>query len=557
MVKEIDELTEEDWSLYRIVSTPAIFSEFVRSTELSPFRLWPKQVTEMNREDLHIKRIQARDLGKSITAMDQVNSKLVQYDGIDGIALVGTRSDQNLQPIFERLIALYERNRFLKFFLRAGDRAVDRKNHEIRLINNAIIKGRIQGKDGQGFNTVHPDIIAWLDEAQLLDDSAIEEFWGMVNATLPILASGVPNGVRTSWAYRIDTDKNEGFAGGHMTRLDDPRVTPEFLEGLKRTYGGETSNGYRQKVMGEWGADARMTFDIDRITHDMPLGPTESRGKAPPYYRSIVIDEKDLVSYSQDEWLGEIATRFMLRPDMPPRSLIYISADHGDTRSPTTGYVHFFDTKERCWRQYLRFLLYGMQAPHQADVFHYLSKELNRLFGVQPLIGFDTTGGGGRGVASILENMKERIIWANVSQKVTFGERLENDLEYQARLDKDPYSGEERQMVNIELPLRQIAIPHILIPNLYSGFIRIVEQEELWKQLAGTTDHEDKQGTTGRRVFETDYSHDGDPYYNHDLSSFEVFAAMILAEGGKKVEEQDFEAWIEDYGIEWGDSAYA
>ncbi len=504
----------------------------------------------MNREEPHKKRIQARFLGKSITAMDEVNSRLLMFDGDEGIALIGTRSDLNLQPIFERIVALYERNRLMKFFLQS-DRAIDRKNHEVRLVNNAIIKGRIQGKDGQGFNTVHPDIIAWIDEAQLLDDSAVEEFYGMVSPSLPILASGVPNGVRTSWAYRIDNDKDEGYVGGHMTRLDDPTMTEEFKEGLKRAYGGENSNGYRQKVLGEWGADSRMTFDIDRITHDLPILP-DRKPTAPSYYQNIVVDEKDYMGYEQAEWLSEVAAKFMIRDDMPPRNLIYIAADHGDTASPTTGYVHFFDTKEKCWRQYLRFRLYGMQAPHQADVFHWLSQEFERRFGVKPLVGLDTTGGGGRGVASILQTMKQRVIWANVSEKVSFAERLENDMEYKARLEKEPYSGEERRMVNIELPLRQIAIPQVLIPNLYNGFIRLVEQEELWKQFAATTDHEDKSNQTGRRVFETDYSHDGDPYYNHDLSAFEVFASMILFEGGKKEdEEEEFDAWIEDYKVDW------
>jgi hypothetical protein len=264
-------LSDEDWALYRVVHTPAIFSEFVRSTPNEPFKLWPKQIREINREGLHKKRIQARFLGKSITVMDEFNSAVIQYDGEDGTALMGTRADQNIQPIFEKLVSLYERNHFLRFFINPGDRAVDRKNHEIRLRNNAIIKGRIQGKDGQGFNTVHPNIGAWLDEVQLLDDSAVGEFYGMINAGLPVWASGVPNGVRTSWAYRIDTDPAEGFVGGNMTRLDDPGMTEEFLESLKRAYGGETSNMYRQKVLGEWGADARMTFDLERITHDMPL----------------------------------------------------------------------------------------------------------------------------------------------------------------------------------------------------------------------------------------------------------------------------------------------
>lgn len=544
MAELITHLSEDDWCLYRTVSTPALLSEFVRSVPSEPFRLWPKQRREMNREGVHKKRIQGRDLGKSITVMDEFIAATLMYDGSeDGVALVGTRADPNLQPIFEKMIAMFERNHFLKFFLRPGDRAVDRKNHEIRLATNATIKGRIQGKDGQGFNTVHPNIGAWLDEVQLLDDSAIGEFYGMINAGLPVWASGVPNGVRTSWAYRIDSDPKEGFVGGNMTRLDDPRITPEFVEKLKTAYGGETSNMYRQKVLGEWGADARMTFDLDRIEHDLPLKAGD-RPKAPPWYHSLIIEAKDFD-------IDLLAAKFALRDDMPPRSKIYISADHGQTASPTTGYVHFYDIKENCWRQYLRFLVYGMQAPQQAEVFHFLAKELERLFSIRPTIGLDTTGQGGQAVAALLEDMGNSVIWANVSEKVVFGERLEKDEEMRERLEKDPFSTPSRLLVPVEMPLRQVAIPHVLLPALYSGKVRVVEQEELWKQFGATTDHEDKVGKY--RVYETDWSHDGSPNYNHDLSSFEVFAAMlhqdVTAVGPPEFEE----VWMMEYPISWGE----
>lgn len=537
-------LSKEDWCLYRIVTTPAIFSEFVRSNSREQFRLWPKQIHEVNMESLHKKRFQARDLGKSITVMDEFNSAVLLYEGDDGTALIGTRSDLNLQPIFEKIIALFERNHFLKFFLKQDGRAVDRKNHEIRLLNNAVIKGRIQGKDGQGFNTVHPDIAAWIDEAQLLDDAAVGEFYGMINAGLPVWASGVPNGVRTSWAYRLDNDKAEGFAGGNMTRLDDPRVTPEFIEALKRAYGGETSNMYRQKVMGEWGADARMTFDLDRITHDLPLKPGESP-KQPPYYRSLHIEAKDY-------WPDMLASTFAFRADMPKARAIYIAADHGQTGSPTTAYIHFFDLKEGCWRQFTCFRLYGMQALQQAEVFHFVKTELGRIYpNVEPIIGLDTTGQGGQAVASLLEEMGDRVVWANVSENVKHAERLETDEEMRERFAKDPFPLPNRQLVPVEMKLRQVAIPHVLLPNLYSGNIRVVEEEILWKQLGSTTDHEDKIGRS--RIYETDFSYEGKQDYNHDVSAFEVFAAMlhfidINTEGPPQFED----LWIEEVDIGWG-----
>jgi hypothetical protein len=78
----------------------------------------------------------------------------------------------------------------------------------------------------------------------------------------------------------------------------------------------------------------------------------------------------------------------------------------------------------------------------------------------------------------------------------------------------------------------------------------VVEQEELWKQFGGTIDHEDKTGKY--RVFETDYNHDGNPNYNHDLSSFEVFASMILMRFEEKPVAQETQLWIEEYPVVWG-----
>lgn len=545
MAQEKHVLTQNDWALFRVVNTESTYSEFVRYYDIEegePFRLWPKQIREMNREALHKKRIQGRYLGKSITCMDEFTRRVVLYSGQDGTALFGTRAQPNIQPIFDKMVSMFERNHFLNFFLIPGNRSVDRKNFEIRLRHNAIIKGRIQGKDGQGFNTVHPNIIAWLDEAQYISDSAIAEFYGMVSANLPLLASGVPNGVRTSWAFHIDTDPDSDFQGGSMTRLDDPRMTPEFHEALKRAYGGENSNLYRQKVLGEWGADARMTFDIERIEHDMPLKKDE-RPRAPSWYRTVILDSR---TYSVET----LPQTFAFRKDMPEAEHIWIAADHGQTGSPTTAYVHFYDKKEDCWRQYIRFLLYGMHVHPQSEIFHYVATELGRIYGKEVVIGLDTTGQGGQAVASVLEEMGHRVIWSNVAENVVFGDRLETDEEMQARFKKDPFSGTERQLVKMEMPLRQVAIPQALIPAMYSGALRVVEDKDIWEQLNGTVDYEDAIGKY--RKYETDYSKDGNPKYNHDLSAFEVFGAMLHREEFAPGEPKGEDIWSMEIDIGWG-----
>lgn len=542
-------LASSDTKVWRLINfNPAGFSEFMRSNSRERFRLWPKQVREMNREDQKKKRIQARRLGKSINCADEFITDILSYRGSElGIALVGARGQPTLQFIFEQwLIAPFQRNTFLKFFLEPGDRGVDRKNYEIRLRDGSTIKGRIQGKDGQGFNTVHPNIAAWFDEVQLLSDEAVAEIYGMLSSDQKVLASGVPNGVRSSWAYRIDNNPKMGFVGDRMTRLDDPNTTEDDIEGWKLAYGGEHTSGYMQKVLGLWGSSSAMTFDVDRITADMPFKEDEFP-KLPPYYAAREVDAKD---YTNIEGLP---LQLMIPNDMPKTAnRIYIHADHGISPSPTTIYVSFFDAKEgsRCWRQFMRILLFGMQTQSQVDVFHFLADTLEHMFKIKPVIGIDTTGQGGQAVMSYLEDMGHPVVWANLSENVDFGTRVENDEEYMVRMKKNPFDNPARLPVMMKAPLKQIAIPH-LKKVLYSGELRLVNQPELWKQIENTTDSELPNQA---RKYVTDYGgpEGNQPGYNHDLQAFEVLGAMLHRDIMAPEIDLYTEMWSEPFDVQWG-----
>ena len=516
-------LTEDDIALYEIVTNRAVFGEFVRSSPEAPpdkqWKWWPKQIREMNREDPHKKRFQGRNLGKTLTCMDEMNSMVLLYDGLEnGMALIGTRAQPNMQPIFEAQASLWQYNRFLKHFLNPDPkRAVDRKSLEIRLFRNSevIIKGRIQGKDGQGFNTVHPNICAWIDEAQFIDQKAIAEFYGMISGELPLLASGVPNGWRMSWAYQIDNEPAWGFVGDKVTRLEDPRATPEWIESLARTYGGVGSNLYKQKVLGEWGAATTMTFNMDLITFDLEHSPPV----LPDWYHTAIIDAGNY--HNRVDLYG----LFGLKEWLPIKRIgeVLIHADHGISGSPTTGYVSFFDAEEHCWRQLLRFLAYGMQQTEQVEIFDFLANELTRITGKTPWIGLDVTNYGGLAVASVLEEKGHSVHRAHFSEKVKFEKRPENQEEINKRLEKDPWGSSDPKWVDQEVPLKQVAIP-VLIREMYSGKLRVVADDDIVAQLNATTNTE---GQNQQQKYETDYTKDESPMYNHDLQAFEVLGAML------------------------------
>lgn len=532
-----------------------VFSEFIRRSDRVPedrqFRLWDgpegkesAQIREMCREDVRKKRFQGRDLGKSITMMDEFNSMVLLYNGWeDGVALMGTRASINLNPIFEKQVALWTRNRFLsKFLISDSRRAVDMREHQIRLMDGrTTIVGRIQGQDGQGFNTVHPNICAWIDEAQYISESSIAQFYGMISPALPVLSSGVPNGVQTSWAFKIDTDPNWGFVGEKMTRLEDPRVynTPGGAESLILIYGGEHTNLYKHLVLGEWGADARMTFNMDLIDHDLP----DEIPKAPPWWREVDID---IIDYRVED----IPIYFEMREDLNKDKIgqMFIHADHGITGSPTSAYVSFFDKQEKCWRQYIRFYLRGMQVQEQTEVFDWVARDLKDTYGTTPVIGLDTTNAGGQAVASMLERKGWEVHWANFAENVKFDTRLESNEEIQKRLEKEPYDDPTPQFIDIEGYRKEVAMNR-LARELYSKRIRLVEDARLIGQFASTTDHPDANNR--RRVYETEYTENNQPY-DHDLQAFQVWASMIHEEKykGEKIEMQQL--WSFEMPIQWG-----
>ena len=539
------ELTEEEQLFQLLLNTPSIFSEWIRPfVEGEGFRLWPKQIIEINRPERRVKRIQGRFLGKSITCADQFLNACVRWTRPTGTALFATKAEHNLEPIFRReLDGMFKRHPFLKLFYIT----TNYKTWEIRLLNGVTIRGRIEGEGGSGFNTVHPDVIAWIDEVQMLSDEAVAEFYGMIGDHLPLLASGVPNGVRTSWGFRIDTEASYRFVGGKMTRLEDPRFTEEMNQELLDFYGGPTSSGYLNKVMGEWGADARMTFDMDRIEMDLPI--VEGRPKVKPsFYRSLELHVRDVANADGTARTDVLGLRFAFRGDMPKTNKVWFHADHGQSASPTTLYITFWDIREKCWRQYHRVLLFGMEAPTQAEVIHWMATQIKRMTGVEPVIGMDTTGHGGSAVMALLQRQEHPLVRVDVRELVdTHDTRLETDEEFRKRFAKDPFSPHEKILVPVYQRWRQVAFPR-LAREFYSQQLRLVHEFDLVKQIAGTTDHESKSGA--ERIYETDFAKDGVPY-NHDLSAFEILGAMLHHLDVEQV-AKPVDSWAENFDIGWG-----
>jgi hypothetical protein len=244
---------------------------------------------------------------------------------------------------------------------------------------------------------------------------------------------------------------------------------------------------------------------------------------APPFYRSVELYARDVANNDGTPRFDVLQMRFAFRGDMPRTDKIRFHADHGQSASPTTLYITFWDIEENCWRTYHRVLLFGMEAPTQAEILHWLALQMKGMTGVEPVIGMDTTGHGGSAVMALLQQHGHALVRVDVRAAVdTHEKRMETDEEARKRYAKDPFSPPEKQLVPIEQRMRQVAFPR-LAREFYSGRLRLVNEDALVKQIAGTTDYENKGGT--ERIYETDYSIEGRPY-NHDLSAWEIFGAM-------------------------------
>jgi hypothetical protein len=290
-----------------------------------------------------------------------------------------------------------------------------------------------------------------------------------------------------------------------------------------------------------------MTFDMERITADLPFK-TDEYPKLPAYFTNREFHEQDYAGPAS------LPLRLLITDDMPKTAQkIYIHADHGITGSPTTIYVSFFDSKEglRCWRQYMRVLLFDMQTAAQVDVFHYLADTLESMTKIKPVIGIDTTGQGGQAVMSYLEDMGHPVVWANLAENVDFGTRVETDEEWMARMKKNPLDNPARLEVMMKAPLKQIAIPQ-LKKVLYTGELRLVNQTELWRQFENTTDSE--MPNSQDRKYTTDYNgpEGNQAGYNHDLQAFEVLGAMLHRDIMAPEIQMYTDMWVEDFETPWG-----
>ncbi len=305
--------------------------------------------------------------------------------------LVATQCENHLFPLLERIWRRFDSDPRLSALL------VERKRRPcyfFRFANGFVLWGRIAGPRGINFQGLHVD---WqvVDEAQELTEPAWGELYQALNSGGWRWVYGVPNGLRGTY-YRMT--RMPEYAQFRWPSYLNPDFTEEKRQELIKLYGGENSEGYVHRVLGEHGSPARAAFNFDQYLFcvDRSLG-----------FQDVRIDGGDVRKFDLEEMLP------VSEPTLSGHD-IYMGCDLGYTRDPTELVLYADDG--RCMINFARVHMSGVDYHTQQRAI----QMLDRRFSFRG-IGVDN-GGNGTAVCHNLSALGDR--WAAAVHGYDFGSRI-------------------------------------------------------------------------------------------------------------------------------------
>ena len=305
--------------------------------------------------------------------------------------MVATQCENHLFPVMERIWRRFESVPQLSALL------VERKRHPsyfLRFANGFTLWGRIAGPRGINFQGLHVD---WqiVDEAQELTEPAWGELYQALNSGGWRWVYGVPNGLRGTY-YRMT--RMPEYAQFRWPSHLNPEFTEEKRRELIKLYGGEDSEGYIHRVLGEHGAPARAAFNFD----DYLVCVNKSLK-----FQDVRITRHDLEKFDLEEMLPA--------RDASLAGLdIYMGCDLGYTRDPTE--LVLYSDDGRIMTNFARIHMEGVDYHTQQRTIEILDKRFSFRG-----IGIDK-GNNGMAVCHNLLALGER--WTTVVHGYDFGSRI-------------------------------------------------------------------------------------------------------------------------------------
>lgn len=347
----------------------------------------PWTVRDYQRESLEWKgprkvHCDGRDVGK--TAEIEIVTCWAALNRPHSEMLIATQTENHLYPLMNRLVQRFES---IPPLADRVDKIRRSPSWHVTFKNGFVLWGRISGPRGVNFQGMHVDWVV-VDEAQEMTDAAWGELHQALNADGWRWVYGVPNGLRNGF-YRL-TQMGAPVQQFNWPSSINPEWSPEKDDELSLLYGGRTSAGYIQRVLGLHGEPMNAVFSLDDYAACVDAGVP---------FHEIRIGENDVFD------------------DLPsfPRGNYYLGCDLGYRRDPSEFVVYRDDRGiiTNVTRLHLEGVRYSMQRE--------IIELLDHAFDFRA-IGIDN-GGPGIGVAQALMELGES--WCEKIKPFDFGSSID------------------------------------------------------------------------------------------------------------------------------------
>jgi len=353
---------EYDVSVWEIIDDPVLFGEFIRSTEdeLKENLGWKfdnYQKLMLLDESTNVSVCTGRATGKTVSMETKIIHNAVRNKYAKASSneiLLVVQNKAQLEPVFLRLTQFFRRHPFLKYFIDRN--SINFSNHEIRLLNGAMVRCRIVGSSADS-NVIGMHVPCILvDEAQVFSYAAWNSLLQCLNSWdegNQIWVSGVPNGLREkNVLYEVD-QQDDSFSRHRVSRLESSRYTKEQYHRDLRQYGGENGDDFVHLVKGEHGSPAFSVFDR----------------------RSMMIEDyKVVIGTINNITLKNVDGKFneILPAPEPPNNydMIACGIDAGFSNDPTI--ISILYRRHNVWRFFARYELRRINYPTQAKIINWL-----------------------------------------------------------------------------------------------------------------------------------------------------------------------------------------
>lgn len=359
------EENDEALSLGMILLDQLLFGQFFFKSDLSMEMTIPQKAMFCDNSK-RILLCTSRNVGKTISLRARILRDLVTYlpsqleeklDKKEEILIV-TPAQVHLTPLIERLYMDIDQQPFAKSLV------IDRRRGDSPSLSTKTgltIYGRIEGIAGDDRNMqgIHPRLV-FSDETQYSNSLNHRSRLAGAMPDCKWVYAGVPNGVRSTPFYRLDTTK-EGARNWSRHKFSMLTGNPRFLvdrkyrKEIEREYGGKDAPEYITQIKGEWGDEAAGSFPSGVVkwgTHNVYIS-------------------KNTYMTLQEHFANNTLPAAIRVPQAQCYRAV-IGADYGLSPDPATLTIAVQYEEKAPWQTYARISLYQVPVDKQIMVLKYL-----------------------------------------------------------------------------------------------------------------------------------------------------------------------------------------